>query len=202
MSNAPANDLPFQAPQAQVLFRPGDSCPGLILLEAGSIRVTLTAANGRSLVLYRVRPGDMCLQSFACLTEGQHYSAEGVAETALKGRLVPPDRFAQRMADDAAFRGQVLAAVARRFGEYERLVEDVALSGFDARLARALLALAGPDEALHITHEALAEETASGRAFVSRRLSGFAADGLIATQRGQITLLAPDRLRQIAADLG
>jgi CRP/FNR family transcriptional regulator len=34
-------------------------------------------------------------------------------------------------------------AAARRFADFERLVEDVALTGFEARLARALLRLAG-----------------------------------------------------------
>jgi hypothetical protein len=45
------------------------------------------------------------------------------------------------MAEDADFRADIFGSVARRFGDFEQLVEDVALIGFDARLARTLLRL-------------------------------------------------------------
>ena len=72
------------------LFEPGQSCPGLILLAKGNIKVTLTAANGREVVLYRVHPGDMCLQTFACLVEGRVYSAEGLLKPIWMANLCRP----------------------------------------------------------------------------------------------------------------
>ncbi len=190
--------LPLICPAGTVLFRAGQDCPGFVRLTQGAIRVTLTAANGREVVLYRVGPGDVCLQTFACLTDGLTYSAEGVAESDLRGEIMPHARFRHAMAEDDAFRGEILSAVARRFGDYEKLVEDVALTGFDARLARALLRLAGPDSEITTTHDALAAETASGRAFVSRRLAEFARTGLVHPGRGRLTLLDRDGLRRIA----
>ena len=83
---------------------------------------------------------------------------------------------------------------------YERLVEDVALTSFDARLARALLRLADEDMQVHATHEQLATETASGRAFVSRRLAHFARNGLVERHRGHIALKDKSALVEIAAD--
>lgn len=182
------------------LFEPGQSCPGLILLAKGNIKVTLTAANGREVVLYRVHPGDMCLQTFACLVEGRVYSAEGVAETDLDGELVPPDRFRARLQSDAAFRDMVFSAVANRFGEYERLIEDLALTGFGARLARVLLRLADAGGEIRASHNALAVETASGRAFVSRRMAEFARAGLIDQHRGGVTITDRAGLERIAAE--
>jgi CRP/FNR family transcriptional regulator, anaerobic regulatory protein len=190
---------PLICPTGTVLFRPGQECPGFVYLTQGSIRVTLTAANGREVVLYRVGPGDVCLQTFACLTDGLTYSAEGVAETDLKGEIMPHARFRRAMAEDDGFRAEVLSAVARRFGDYEQLVEDVALTGFDARLARALLRLAGDGAEITITHDALAAETASGRAFVSRRLAEFARLGLVRPGRGRLTLLDRAGLSRISA---
>ena len=181
--------LPLSCPAGTVIFRPGEDCPGFVRLARGTIRVTLSAPNGREVVLYRVEPGDVCLQTFACLTDGRRYSAEGVAETDVEGEILPHAAFRRRLAADAAFRDEVMTAVARRFADYERLVEDVALTGFDARLARALLRLAGDGDAIATTHEALAAETASGRAFVSRRLGAFARQGLIAPERGRIRIL-------------
>jgi len=186
-------------PSGTTLFRPGQSCPGLILLDRGRIKVTLTAANGREVVLYRVDPGGMCLQTFACLVEGRVYSAEGIAETDLEGELVPPDRFRARLDSDTAFRDMGFSALANRFGEYERLIEDVALTGFGARLARVLLRLAGDGGEVRASHNALAVETASGRAFVSRRMADFARQGLVAQHRGGVTITDRAGLERIAA---
>ncbi|UWQ49180.1 Crp/Fnr family transcriptional regulator [Leisingera caerulea] len=192
----------LSCPAGFVLFRPGQECPGFVRLTAGRIKVTLTAANGREVVLYRVGPGDVCLQTFACLTDGRTYAAEGVAETALEGELIPHADFRRAMSEDGAFRAEVLTAVARRFADYEQLVEEVALTGFDARLARVLLRLSQGSDEIRITHDALAAETASGRAFVTRRLREFARLGLVETQRGQLRILDRAGLERMAQDEG
>ena len=190
---------PLRCPAGSVLFSPGQPCPGFVLLSSGRIRVTLTAENGREVVLYRVGPGDICLQTFSCLVTGEPYGAEGVAETDIEGELVPPAAFEARLADSAEFRHAVFTAVATRFAQFERLLEDVALTGFDARLARTLLALADDTGTVTATHDALAAETASGRAYVSRRLAAFAREGIVTLGRGQVHLTDPARLEQIAA---
>lgn len=66
-------------PCGTALFRPGEPCRGFVVVHAGSIRVTLGARNGREVVLYRVRRGDVCLQTFTCLVQGRDYSAAGVS---------------------------------------------------------------------------------------------------------------------------
>ncbi len=182
------------------VFAPGQPCPGFVLLDSGTIRVSLTAENGRHVVLYRVGPGDICLQTFSCLINNSAYSAEGVAETDLGGIVLPPDAFFDRLERDPDFRARVFGAVARRFADFEQLVEDVALSGFDARLARALLRLSDAAGQLHTTHEQLASEVASGRAAVTRQLSDFSRDGLVRLARGEITVVDRAGLEQIAAD--
>ena len=191
---------PMTCPAGTVLFAAGQDCPGFLRLTSGRIRVTLTAPNGREVVLYRVGPGDVCLQTFACLTDGRRYTAEGTAETEIKGEMLSHAEFRREMAQNDRFRADVLTAVARRFADFEQLVEDVALTGFDARLARALLRLAGADDTVTATHDALAAETASGRAFVSRRLAEFARQGWVEVQRGRVILRDRDALGRIAAD--
>ena len=187
-------------PKGTVLFRPDAECEGFVQLLSGSIRVSLTAPNGRTVVLYRVTPGDVCLQTFACLVKGRRYSAEGVAETDLDAEVLSTREFLEGMSDDAEFRAGVFAAVVHRFNDYEQLVEDVALTGFDARLARALLRLRDKAGVVHATHQDLAEETASGRAFVSRRIGEFARDGVVIARRGAIEIADTARLEQIAAE--
>lgn len=175
-------------PAAKVLYRPGDACQGFVVVHEGTVKVSLMAENGREIVLYRVHPGDICLQTFGCLVNGSHYSAEAVAETPVAIEIISPAEFQRRVVQDAPFRDHLFAGVAARFADLERLVEDVALTSLDARLARALLRLADDAGMVHATHEALAVEIGSARAVVSRQLSAFARDGLVSLARGHIRL--------------
>lgn len=190
----------FTASQGQSIFKPGQDCPGFLDLHKGSIRVMLTGASGREVVLYRVRPGEVCLQTFSCLVEGHSYGAEGIVEADIEGELIPASQFRQRMDQVSAFRQKVLSSVALRFSEYQHLVEDVALTAFDARLAKVLLRLADDTSTVHATHAALAAETASGRAYVSRRLAAMAQKGIVEQLSDGIAIRDRRALEQIAAD--
>lgn len=161
----------------QTVFSPGQECVGFLRLTSGAIRVTMTAANGREVVLYRVRPGEVCLQTFSCLVEGGQYGAEGVVEADLEGEMIPKAVFWRLMQEDEAFRSEVFAAVAQRFGDYQRLVEEVALTGFDTRLARVLLRLCDEAGMVRATHGELAAETASGAGFCLASFGGICAEG-------------------------
>lgn len=188
----------MNVPRGSVLFRPDESCAGFVVVHSGTIKVSLTAENGREIVLYRVRPGEICLQTFGCLVNGTTYSAEGIAETDIAIEVIPTGEFNRRVESDGAFRSSLFAAVATRFSDLERLVEDVALSSIAERLARALLRLAGPESVVDATHELLATEIGSARAVVSRQLGAFARDGLIAITRGHIELVDRDALQSLA----
>jgi CRP/FNR family transcriptional regulator len=180
------------------LFRPGDACRDFVLLRAGRLRVTLTSEGGRELVLYRVGPGDICLQTFSCLTQGRSYAAEGLAETDLEGLAIPHSVFNRLLGENPDFRAHLLSAIARRFDHYGELVETLAFAGLAQRLARALLRLSPKGEMITATHEALAAEAASAREAVSRQLARFARDGWLTLGRGHIMLTNRDALSRAA----
>ena len=188
----------FTAQKGTVLFSPGQDCPGFLVLKQGSIKVTLTGSSGREVVLYRVRPGEVCLQTFSCLIKDQTYAAEGIVESDLAGDLIPAAQFQQQLEQDSYFRNDVLTSVALRFAEYQELIEDVALTAFDARLAKVLLRLADSEGVVHATHAALAAETASGRAYVSRRLAAFARQHLVEQRGDGIKITGQAALIQIS----
>lgn len=196
----PANANRLTIAKDRVLFQPGQNCPGFVVVHEGTVRVSLTAENGREIVLYRVQPGDVCLQTFSALVHGTAYTAEGVAETDLVIEILPPAAFQARVVEDAVFRARLFGAVADRFCDLERLVEDVALTGIPARLARALLRLADPQGMLDLRHEALAIEIGTAREVISRQLAAFARGGLIAGTRGEIRLLSLHGLKALAGE--
>lgn len=181
-----------------MLFHAGQTCSGFVVVHSGTIKVMLTAENGREIILYRVRPGEVCLQTFGCLVNGTSYSAEGKAETDLEIEIIPVGEFQRLVVQDANFRQQLFAAVASRFADLERLVEDVALSPIETRMARALLRMMDNEGQVTATQESLATEIGSVREVVSRQLNGFARDGLVELARGHITVLDPKRLVKLS----
>jgi CRP/FNR family transcriptional regulator, anaerobic regulatory protein len=188
---------PLRAPAGTVLFRPQEPCRGFLALKHGSIKVSLTSASGREIVLYRVQPGEICLQTFSCLAQDQTYAAEGVAEEDVEGVLAPRAVWDRLMASDAGFRAAVMAAIARRFADFEQVVETLAFAGLEQRLSGALIRLADADGVVRATHEALAAEIGSAREAVSRMLASLAKQTLIETSRGQVRLLRPDALARL-----
>lgn len=188
----------LRAGAGDILFRADDPCPGFIALRSGAIKVGLTSPSGREIVLYRVHPGEICLQTFSCLVQKKSYAAEGVAEDAVDALLIPPAAFDTLMKENQAFRAAVLSSVANRFSDFEQVVEALAFSGLEERVASALLRLADADGIVHATQEALAAEIGSAREAVSRQLGLFARQGLVAVSRGRVDLLRRDALSRLA----
>jgi CRP/FNR family transcriptional regulator, anaerobic regulatory protein len=187
----------IELPAASRVFAEHQPCQGFPLLLAGSIKVVKQSASGRELMLYRVAPGGSCIITSSCLLGRSDYNARGIAETPLRLLLVPAPAFAQLMLDHAPFRDFVFHLFAERIAELMQLVEEVAFTRLDQRLARLILA---QDRAvLNVTHQQLADELGSVREIVSRLLKGFAEQGLVKLGREQVEVLDAAGLRKTAS---
>jgi CRP/FNR family transcriptional regulator len=144
----------------------------------------------------------MSPETFSCLIERRRYTAEGGAETDSAIELIAPPEFRRRMREDTAFRDALLHSVATRFNDFGQLVEDIAQSGLETRLARALQRLADAKGEIHATHKDLAAEIASACEVVSRQLARFVGAGAITVARGLIRIIDSAKLRQLAKNEG
>lgn len=187
----------MQLPAGTQVFAEHQPCQGFPLLLAGSIKVIKLASSGRELMLYRVAPGGSCIISSSCLLGHTDYNARGIAETPLTLLALPVPVFASLMLEHAPFRDFVFHLFAERIGELMQLVEEVAFSRLDQRLAK--LILARQDDVLNVTHQQLADELGSVREIVSRLLKGFAAQGLVLLGREQLTVSDRVGLQKLAA---
>ena len=187
----------LEIPAGACVFSERQPCQGFPLLLSGSIKVVKGASNGREIVLYRVGPGGSCIISSSCLLGHSAYNAQGYAESPLRMRLLPVARFASQLLDHPPFRDFVFHLFADRIGELMQLVEEVAFSRLDQRLAKLLLAR--ESERLNVTHQQLADELGSVREIVSRLLKGFASQGLVSLSREQIQILDRTGLQGLAA---
>jgi CRP/FNR family transcriptional regulator len=186
--------LPMQVPAGTVLFTENTPCQGFPLVLDGEIKVSRSSGDGRSLELYRVVPGELCLVSSACLFRTQPLSAHGVTTRASTLLLIPPDVFG-RWLETPAFRNEVLGLFAERMADLTVLIDAVAFQRLDQRLAAALLGR-GPNLAL--THQALADELGTVREIVSRLLRRFEREGWVRLSRERIHICDSAALRAMA----
>ncbi len=182
-------------PAGTLLFAEGAPCAGFPFVLEGEIRVVRLAGNGRSLELYRVLPGEICVVSAMGLIAHRPLSAQGQATVRTRFAMVTPARFDQ-WCDQRPFRQFVFDLFAQRMGELMGLVEAVAFQRLDRRLAEYLL---GRGQSLHITHQALADELGTVREIITRLLHRFEAAGIVALGRERIEIQDPAALREFAA---
>ncbi len=186
---------PMTVPADTVLFSENAACQGFPLVIEGEIKVSRHSGDGRSLELYRVVPGELCLVSSASLFRAEPLSAFGITTKPSTFFLIRPDLF-KRWIETPAFRNDVLGLFAERMADLTALVDAVAFHRLDRRLAAALL---GRGQQLAITHQALADELGTVREMVTRLLRRFERDGWVTLGREQITIVNSAALRALVS---
>jgi CRP/FNR family transcriptional regulator len=189
---------PRDLPRGARLFGPGDVAQGFVVVLSGRVEVHLTGPSGREILLYSVEPGESCVQTTLGLLGDEPYAGEAVCATDCRLVLIPAALFRGLMDRSPAFRGFVFRAFAARMGDLTAMLERVAFTRVEARLAEALLALA-VDGAVQATHAELAARIGSAREVVSRRLDAMARKGWVATDRGRVLLTDVGALRRLGA---
>jgi len=183
-------------PAATVLFSENAACQGFPLVLEGEIKVSRHSSDGRSLELYRVGPGELCLVSSASLFRAQSLSAHGNTTKPTRFLLIGPVLF-QRWIDTPAFRNDVLGLFAERMADLTALVDAVAFHKLDRRLAAALL---GRGQQVHVTHQTLADELGTVREIITRLLRRFEREGWVRLGREQISIANSAALRALVSD--
>jgi CRP/FNR family transcriptional regulator len=174
------------------LFNVGDDCTALPLLVTGSIRVLKPLPTGRVMPLYTLKPGEFCGLSVSCLLGEVAYPAAACAAGDVAGAAVPKPLFRALVDEDAAFRNEVFGLFAARLCFLMTLIEEMAMTRLDERLADLLIAR-GP--VIMATHQALADELGTAREVVSRILEHFEANGSVRLGRARVDVLRPQSLR-------
>lgn len=182
---------PMQVPTGTVLFDENVPCQGFPMLLEGEVKVSRGSDDGRSLELYRVVPGELCLVSCACLFRRQPLYARGVTTKPSSLLLIPAPVFAKWL-EKPAFRDSILGLFAQRMANLTALVDAVAFRKLDQRLAAALL---GRGTVLETTHQTLADELGTVREIVTRLLRRFEREGWVELAREQIRILDAAGLR-------
>jgi CRP/FNR family transcriptional regulator, anaerobic regulatory protein len=175
-------------PAGSRIYGPGQSPENYLLLLDGTVRVQQVSDGGREIVLYRVSAGESCALTTACLMGYEDYLAEAIAETDVRAVAIPRATFDDLIAGSPEFRRFVFTAFSTRVTDLFRIIDDVAFSRMDLRLAHKLVELSHGAESLDVTQQQLAAELGSAREVISRILSEFQRRGFVSLARGTITI--------------
>lgn len=186
-------------PANKVIFRQGDACRRFVLLLQGTVRVYHTSEAGREIILYRVKPGEMCILSLAALLDMSKYTAEAQTESEVRVACIPFVQFHAAMDASADLQTSVMTTMGRRLLQVTALLEDISFERVDTRIARWVIDHVDQStRRVNVTHRHLAGELGSTREGIGRTLKRFEQRGLIRVTRGAICVLDPESLTKVA----
>jgi CRP/FNR family transcriptional regulator len=167
-----------------------------MLAGAGSVRVDVQNPQGRSITLYRIEPGQLCIHSLINLISDDVYGYVATAETDGWFCWADKHQFNLWMQQSEAFQHWIFNNIGGRF---RQVIDNFAQHSFvpvEKRLAELLIEKLGHEQTIIITQAELASELGTAREIVSRHLSRWQKDGWISTGRGQIDILDFESLLQ------
>lgn len=189
--------------RGETIFLCGAPGESLCVVESGLVRLGLTSADGREMVLALMGPGDFFGE--LALLDGRPRSADAVAAEETRLLLLSRERFLRVLEARPRVAIELLQVLSERIRRDTQLLQDAVFLDVPARLAAVLLRLAGaadrsPDAAtslpVRLSQAALASMVGTSRESVNRWLGAFEQQGLIRRASRQIVLLRPDDLRE------
>jgi CRP/FNR family transcriptional regulator len=185
------------------IFSEGDPCHELLIVEAGSVKIIQSAANGRQQLIGIERRGNSLAE--VPVFDGGRYPASAEAASDVVVLRLPADDFKRICLQNPELSLKVFKVLGHRLRRLVSLVEDLSFSTVRARLIAHLLRLAaesgrqtskGVQFDLLENHEELAARLGTVRELVSRNLGRLHGAGLIEMKRRMINIPSLAALRE------
>ncbi len=187
----------------EVIFHEGDAGTALYIIENGEVKIVLGSAEGKEVVLGLLGPGDFFGE--LALLDGEPRSANAVAREACALLLISREDFLRFLVDQPRVAVSLLAVLSGRLRRTDQLVHDAAFLDVRSRFIRVLLNLvqtrgqAGPRGIVitsRLTQTDLANMVGATRESINKWLRYYEAQGLVHHQRGRLTVVNLQRLRE------
>jgi CRP/FNR family cyclic AMP-dependent transcriptional regulator len=189
--------------QGAVIFLRGDPGDCLYGVVTGKVRISVSAPGGKELFLNIMEPGD----SFGeiALLDGQPRTASATALAPAELVIIQREPFLALLRKEPSLAQHLIALLCQRARWTAELMEDSALLGAPARLAKRLLTLANlhgmsgtGGTRLAISQEEIAQFLGLSRQIVNQHLQTWLGKGWVSLGRGSVTLLDERALRNLA----
>ena len=192
--------------KGQTLFSRGEEGDWILLIQQGVVEISVVALNGRKSILNLMEKNEV-LGEIALLDRHKR-SADAVAKTEVTGIVLHRGIMIDYLKKNTGACFSVIETLCARVRNASSMFETLALTSAGARLARCILRLSEKwgmntaDGAIRIDHSIsqsdLGEFSGLARENVNRYIKSWSADGLLNFNKGEITLLDVQSLRDIA----
>jgi len=190
-----------------VLFAEGQTARDVYVVCSGRLKISMTSAEGRKLIVRIARPGDL-LGIHAALT-GQSYEATAETLSACQIDIVSREDLLELLERQKTFGLSVAVALSRDFTEFLEHARGLLMSiSAPEKLARLLLNLAdqfgrrttnGISFKTLLTHEEIAQMIGASRETVTRSLNMFTRKRFIRPEEGEVLILNHVALSALAS---
>lgn len=176
----------FQA--NETLIREGQFITSFPLVLSGLIRITRNNDDGNELLLYYLKPNEVCAMSLTCCMTNLTSNIKAVAEETTEVILLPVEMLDSWMCKYPGWKQFVMQTFQNRFRELINAIDSVAFLKLDERLIRYLTDRYKQTGIAKIreTHQDLALKLNTSREVISRLLKKLENDGKIKLSRNFI----------------
>lgn len=189
--------------EGMVICHEGQSCADLVVLTSGVVRVYKPAEDGRSISLYHISAGESCILTAGCILNQQVFPAIAEARTDAEGLAIPAHLVKQWMNESEIWREYIFSILSQRFADVIDLANSLAFEDLRTRVVTWILRNANHQQAEIIaTHQEIAEELGTSREVISRKLKDLENEQLITLERGKLSGVDVEGLKEALKSIG
>lgn len=183
-----------------IINREFEGCQGAMVLLSGQLRVYIVSEEGREVTLYRLRDGENCVLSAACLLEAITFDVI-IQATEDSDMVVIPTNVLNLIIEKNPYVELFLTKTANeRFADVMWTMQQILFMGADKRVAHFLFDEIEKSESensmiLEYTHDEIARYIGSAREVVTRILKYFADEDVVILKRGKIEITDFEKLK-------
>jgi CRP/FNR family cyclic AMP-dependent transcriptional regulator len=187
--------VPRHYAPGELVFSEGDDCPGLFVIESGTVRLFKSSPGGREQVLTIEKPGNSIAE--LPVFDGGNYPASAAAVADAQLLFVSKQDFHSLCLVHPKVALKVLRVVGTRLRRLVYIIEELSFTTVRSRLISLLLRLAREQApggsgqvqvTLPATNQELAAHIGTVRELVSRNLSRLQAEDLINVEGRTVTI--------------
>ena len=186
-----------------VIFAKGDVDTGLIGVLAGSVKISVASAKGRSIVLNIIHVGGVFGEM--SLFDGHPRPTDATAMSDCELLVIKHRDFMPFLRSEPDLGVQFIEILCARLRRTSEQVQDGTFLDLPTRLARMLLRLtaaSAPTGKVAITQHEIGQIIGQSREGTNKQLRAWAKQGWIRLERGGVSVLRSEKLAAVAAGKG
>ncbi len=172
----------------QELIREDQFIRSFPIVISGLIKVCRTDEQGNELLLYYLRPGEVCTVSLICCMDRTRSKVKALTEEETTAILIPVELLDSWMTLFQTWKEYVMHSMQKRFDELLNTLDSIAFLKMDERLEKFFIDryTSSGSMVFQGSHQDVAHALNSSREVISRLLKQMERKGMIRLSRGRI----------------